>query len=236
MNPALKIIRRPRTFEGDDPNIVDVDQMLQKFPKKAVQEYEKGIDENRKGETAKAVKRFEEAVKIAPDFYHAHNNLGVAYMKMERFKDAESHYQRARELNKKAEQPLLNLAFLYINQADAVRAEGREVYGKLLDDAMDLLDEAIKMKPNSAAAHYYLGSAYYKSDFFVEAESSLKRAVELNSSSVNARPMLINVYIKQKRWNEVLGQIDAFLKENPKSEERKTMEELREKVSKGLNP
>jgi len=64
----------------------------------------------------------------------------------------------------------------------------------------------------------------------------LKRAVELNSSSVNARPMLINVYIKQKRWNEVLGQIDAFLKENPKSEERKTMEELREKVSKGLNP
>jgi len=235
MNPTVSIIRRPSGFQGDDPNILDVDQ-IRDIPKKAVQAYEKALEENRKGQTAKAIRLFEEAIKIAPDFYHAHNNLGVAYVRMSRYEEAEAEYKKARELNPKVDQPLLNLALLYITQADARRAEGRPVYGKLLDDAMDLLDAAIKIKPNSAYAHYYLGTAYYKSEFYEEAEKSLKRAGELDPRLSNVRLMLINVYIKQQQWNEVVAQIDAYLKENPKAEERKNMEELRLKIVKSLSP
>jgi tetratricopeptide (TPR) repeat protein len=223
---------RPAGFEGEDPDVVDINQLNKKYPKKALQEYEKALEVSRKGDTAKAIKHLEEAVKLAPDFYHAHNNLGVAYLKAQRFPDAEREYQRARELNPRADQPLVNLAVLYITQSDLRREEGREVFGKFLDDAMDKLDEAIKLRPQSAVAHYYLGTAYYKSDFYDEAETTFKKARQLDPAMGNARLMLVNVYIKLKRWNDVAEQIDAFIQENPKAQERKAMEDLRQKLPK----
>jgi Flp pilus assembly protein TadD len=236
MQPELAVKRTNGAFEGDDPDVVDVKQMTKTYPKKAVQEYEKALEQNRKGDTNSAIQHLEGAIKIAPDFYHAHNNLGVAYLRLQRFRDAEKQYRIAKELNPRAEQPLVNLAILFITESDSRRSEGRDVYGKLLDEAMDSLDEAIKMKPASATAHFYLGTAYYKSDFYNEAEASLKKAVQLDSKLSVARLMLVNVYLKQKRWNNLVEQIDIFIKDNPNAKERKPMEELRQKITKELNP
>src|SRR5262249_7340819 len=155
-----------------------------------------------------------------PDFYHAHNNLGVAYARLQRYPEAETSYKRARELNPKSHQPLLNLAVLYLNQSDLHRSEGRDVYGKYLDDAMDCLDAAIKIRPQSAMSHYFLGTAYYKSDFFEEAEESFKKAQQLDPTFGKTRIMLVNLYTRQRKLKDALGQVEAFLKENPKAEER----------------
>jgi tetratricopeptide (TPR) repeat protein len=236
MQPALAVKRTNGGFEGDDPDIVDVKQLTKSYPKKALQEYEKAIEQNRKGDMSRSVQHLEEAIKIAPDFYHAHNNLGVAYLRLQRFRDAEKQYRIATELNPRAEQPLVNLAILFITESDSRRSEGRDVYGKLLDDAMDSLDEAIKIRPASATAHFYLGTAYYKSDFYNEAEQSLKKACELDPKLAVGRLMLVNVYLKQKRWNNLVEQIDIFVKDNPNAKERKAMEELRQKITKELNP
>jgi len=236
MQPVLALKRTNNAFDGDDPDVVDVKQLGKTYPKKAMQEYEKSLEQNRKGDRTRAIQHLEEAIKIAPDFYHAHNNLGVAYLALQRFRDAEKQYRIAKELNPSAQQPLVNLGILFITESDSRRAEGRDVYGKLLDDAMDSLDEAIKMKPGSATAHFYLGTAYYKSDFFKEAEESLKKACELDPTLSVARLMLVNVYLKQKRWNDLVAQIDIFIKQNPNAKERKPMEELREKITKELNP
>jgi len=234
MNPLFAVVRRRTGFEGDDNDVVDVKTMLSTYPKKAVQEYEKALDENRKGSTSKAILHFEQAIQLAPEFYHAYNNLGVAYAKIQRYADAERAYRRAGKINPKAHQPLLNLGVLFITESDEHREEGRQVYGKYLDDAMDCLDEAIKLKPQSAMAHYFLGTAYYKSDFFEEAEESLKKAHDLDPSFSKTRIMLVNVYTRQKKLKEALEQIDAFLKENPKAEERPAMEDLRRKIVKAL--
>jgi tetratricopeptide (TPR) repeat protein len=235
MNPLVSLVRKTaRGFEGDDPDVIDVKQMLKTYPKKAVQEYEKALDESKKGATEKAIGHFEQAIKIAPDFYHAYNNLGVAYVRLERFREGETAYRRAKELNPKAEQPLLNLAILFINESDLHRAEGRNVYGKYLDNAMDCLDEAIKLRPRSAAAHFFLGTAYYKSDFLAEAEKTLKLSQELDPAFGKTRIMLVNVYTKQRRLKDALEQVEAFLRENPKAEEREAIQELRQKILKGL--
>jgi Flp pilus assembly protein TadD len=237
MQPVYAVKRtNNNAFEGDDPDVVDVKQLTKTYPKKALQEYEKALEQNRKGDRTRAIQHLEEAVKIAPDFYHAHNNLGVAYLALQRFRDAEKQYRIAKELNPSAQQPLVNLAILFITESDSRRSEGRDVYGKLLDDAMDSLDAAIKIRPGSATAHFYLGTAYYKSEFYKEAEQSLKKACELDSTMSVARLMLVNVYLKQKRWNDLLEQIDIFIKQNPNAKERKPMEDLRQKITKELNP
>ena len=221
-------------LDAADPDIVDVSQMKEALPKKAVQDYEKALEEKKKGQTDKAAKLLEEAVQLAPNFYHAHNNLGLLYQAAKRYRDAEREYQRARDLNRKNVQPLTNLGVLYIEESDERKSEGEEVVGKLLDQALDTLELAIKVDPRSVIAYYYLGSANYKSSFFPEAEAALTRALDMSSNPGPVRLMLVNVYMKERKWQAVLQNLDAYLQENPKANDRAAIEEMRAKIAKGL--
>jgi len=234
LNKAAARREKPGGLEAADPDVVDISQMRAALPKKAVQNYEKALDEKKKGQAEKAAKLLEEAVQLAPNFYHAHNNLGLLYQAAKRYRDAEREFQRARELNRKNVQPLTNLGILYIEESDARKSEGEEVVGKLLDQALDTLEQAVKVDPRSVASYYYLGSANYKSSFFPEAEAALKRALDLSPSMSSVRLMLVNVYVKEKKWRAVLQNLDAYLEENPKASDRAAIEEMRDKVAKGL--
>jgi len=137
-------------------------------------------------------------------------------------------------LNRKNVQPLTNLGVLYIEESDARKSEGEEVVGKLLDQALDTLELAIKVDPRSVIAYYYLGSANYKSSFFPEAEAALTRALDMSSNPGPVRLMLVNVYMKERKWQAVLQNLDAYLQENPKANDRAAIEEMRDKIAKGL--
>ena len=217
---------------GED--VVDITDLQRKYPKKAVQEYEKAIEELRKGDARKSIELMEDVVKAAPDFYQAHNNLGVGYQRLNRFEDAAREYKAARGLNPRATEPLVNLGSLYIQEADSRREEGNIVTGRILDAALDILDEAVKADAQSAPAYYYLGSAYYKSDFPQEAEKNLLKSQQLDPKARPVRLMLVNVYMKMGKWESVLAQLNAYLAENPKASDRAQMEQMRSQVLQGL--
>src|SRR5712691_4242875 len=61
-------------LDAEDRNVVDISQMKENLPKKAVQDYEKALDEKKRGKFDSAIKLLEDAVRVAPNFYHAHNN------------------------------------------------------------------------------------------------------------------------------------------------------------------
>jgi Flp pilus assembly protein TadD len=228
---------RPRTsaaVDAADPDIIDVSQLKENFPKKAVQNYDKAIEEIKKGRDAEATRLLEEATKIAPTFFRAHFDLGLLYQKARRFADAEREYTRSRELVPKNVQPLINLGSLYIQQADLRQKEGRQVTGKLLDQALDNLEAAVKMSPRSAIAYYYLGSANFKSTFLEEAEAAFRKAEEIDPDMSLARLMLANVYAMMNRLDDALKYIDAYLQENPRIENRAALEEMRGRLVKGL--
>jgi hypothetical protein len=44
--------------------------------------------------------------------------------------------------------------------------------------------------------------------------------------------MLANVYLKQQKWDEVIENLDAYLRENPKATDRANVEEMRARVAK----
>lgn len=230
--PAVTTVRRTGGADGDNPDTVDVTQLS--LPKKALEEYEKALQDSRKGDSGKAIQRLEEVIRIAPEFYQAHNNLGVHYQKANRFRDAEKEFRRAREINPRGQQPLVNLGSLFIQESDARKEEGPKVVGQILDNALDVLESAVKETPRSAAAHYYLGAANYKSEFYPEAETALKTALEIDPKMGAARLTLVNVYIKQRRWRTVLEQLDTYLDQNPKAPDRASIEQMRSQVLKAL--
>ena len=230
--PTVEFRDRPAGVDAADPDIVDLNQMKENFPKKAVQDYEKALDEKQKGKLESAVKLLEEAIQIAPTFFHAHNNLGIVYQMLKRFPDAEREYKRSHELSAKTERPLVNLGSLYIEESKENR--DKEAQGKLLDQALDSLEEAVKLNPRSAVGYFLLGQANYQSSFFEEAETAFKKTLDLDPRISSARLMLANVDVKLERWDDVLANIDAYLKENPKAADRASVEEMRARIVKRM--
>jgi Flp pilus assembly protein TadD len=230
--PTVEFRDRPAGVDAADPDIVDLNQMKENFPKKAVQDYEKALDEKQKGKLESAVKLLEEAIQIAPTFFHAHNNLGIVYQMLKRFPDAEREYKRSHELSAKTERPLVNLGSLYIEESKENR--DKEAQGKLLDQALDSLEEAVKLNPRSAIGYFLLGQANYQSSFFEEAETAFKKTLDLDPHISSARLMLANVDVKLERWDDVLANIDAYLKESPKATDRAAVEQMRARIVKSM--
>jgi tetratricopeptide (TPR) repeat protein len=218
-------------LDAEDPDVIDVSQMKENLPKKAVQDYERALDEKKKGKLESAVKLLEEAIRVAPNFYRAHNNLGIVYQSLKRYTNAEKEYKRSRELNAKSERPLINLGGLYIEEAD-LQKDNAESAGQMLDQAMDALEAAVKINPRSASAYYLLGSANYKSSFLEEAEAAFKKVHDLDQNFSRVHLLLANIYLRQGKWQDVIGSIDAYLKENPKAADRAAIEDMRAKIVK----
>lgn len=207
---------------------VDITEL--KYPAKVVQDYEKALEESRKGNTAKAAELLASLLKAAPDYYSAHNTLGTIYQKLNRYRDGEAEYRRAHQLNSRVPDPLVNLGSLFIQEAEARTKEGEEVVGKILDDALDILEESIKIK-RTAIGYSLLGTAYFKSKFYEEAETNLKHALDLDAHLPTARLMLANLYIRQQQWQNALTHLDAYLTENPSASDHAQVTETRAKVA-----
>ncbi len=219
---------KPEGGAADD--IVDLNELGRNHPKKALQDYDKALEEIHKGNNAKAIDILTGVVRLAPDFYSAHNTLGTLYQKAGRFRDAETEYRAAHNLNARVSDPLVNLGSMFIDEAAARSGEGAAVVGKILDDALDILEEALKIK-RSATAYYFLGTAYYKSMFYEEAEENLKQALQMDGHLPGTRLMLANLYMKEQKWQTAMEQFDAYLIENPRATDRAQIEETRSKVA-----
>jgi tetratricopeptide (TPR) repeat protein len=233
VNIPLREKEKLITFKPDGGaanDIVDLSELGRNYPKKAMQDYGKAVEEMHKGNNVKAMELLKGVVLAAPDFYSAHNALGTLYRKESRFREAETEYRKAHDLNARVADPLVNLGSMFIEEAAARSDEGKNVVGKILDDALDVLEESLKIK-RSASAYYFLGTAYYRSSFYEEAEENLKRALDLDGHQAATRLMLANVYMKQQKWASALEHLDAYLRENPKAADREQIEGTRSRVA-----
>ena len=199
--------------------IVDASEFLSAYPRKAVEQFKKGIESRKKGKGDQAMKYFEQAVKIAPKFYAAHNELGIAYKEAGRNEEAEASFLRAHELNGSDADPLINLTGLYIDENKPERAVATG-------------EQAVKTNSRSANAFFSLGMALYKFAMLDRAEAALKKALELAPRMFQVRLMLANVYLKQQRYDNLMDQLDRYLAENPNGEQRPAVEQMRQSLIK----
>jgi tetratricopeptide (TPR) repeat protein len=222
-----------KTVPAKEGTVVDLKQLRAKIPGKAVNEYENALKESSKGNRAKAAEGLERALKLAPDFYEAQYSLGIQYIGLQKYDQAEAALLRARDLSPKAAEPLIHLGTLYYQRGESQSDAGRsEEAATAFEKAADFLEESIRRSPLSSSAHSYLGAALYKVGSYEEAETTLKRALELDANEQNARLMLVNVYTKSGRYKEALEQVNIFLSNNPKSTQRAALEAIKEKLQK----
>lgn len=216
-NVTVMLIRKPVVVVPRGDNVVDVSQLSERFPKKALDSFRKGLDSRKKGNNDQSIKYLEDAVRLAPEFYDAHNELGIAYKHARRVEDAEREFLRAHELNQSNADPLVNLTSLYIDENKP-------------DRAVTTAEEAVKANSRSAPAFFNLGMALYKMAKLDRAEAALKKALELAPRMSTVRLMLANVYLKLRNRDKLMEQLDSYLAENPQGDQRQAVQEMRQQV------
>jgi hypothetical protein len=221
MSAPATILLQPETVvrKKPEPAVVDVATISGKFPKKAIELYNKSEKEREKGNKSIAISDLEECVRTAPDFFQAHEQLGKLYMAEGRLDEAEREFLEAKRLNESSADPLIQLSGLYVdrNQPElAVRAG----------------EEAVKKDSRSAAAFFNLGLAFYKLSRLDNAEDVLKKALALAPSAGQIRLLLANVYLKRNDFTNLRAQLDSYLAENPNGSERADVERMRAQLPK----
>jgi Flp pilus assembly protein TadD len=187
---------------GSNPYLVDPASYNKRFPKAALKEYERGLEAERKGKSDEAIERYSKALKIAPDYYPAHNNLGSVYLSKSDFKLAEEQFQEVIRLDQNDAQAYFNLGNVLMLTDRYPEADGA-------------LTAGLQRRPDSAFGSFLQGSLYERTGKPAEAEKSLRTALQLDSTMWQAHLQLINLYLQQNRRQNAISELQAFLKAFP---------------------
>jgi tetratricopeptide (TPR) repeat protein len=225
-----RVVKPPTDFSGEDSEVVDIADISRTYSAAVVEKMRAASKEIQTSSFAKALPLLEEVVRDAPDFYQAQRALGTVYQKLGRYRDAESAYRTAADLKQNSAAPLINLASLYLEEADASSSQGSSVVRGILNESLASLNAALKLNPDAPFAYYLLGVTYYKSAFYEDAEEHLKHALKLAPELIEGHLALANVYVRIEEWSNAIAELDAFIAASPKSATRDQVQAMRSRV------
>jgi tetratricopeptide (TPR) repeat protein len=208
---------------GANPYLVDPGDYNKSFPKKALKEYERGVDAERKGNHDQAIAHYQSALKIAPEYYPAHNNLGSLYLSKADFTSAEEQFQEAVRLDRNDAQAYFNLGNVFLLKGRYSESEAAVASG-------------LQRQPDSAFGHFLQGSLYGRIGKLPEAEKSLRAALQLDSTMWQAHLQLVSLYLQQQQRQHAIDELQAFLKAFPAVPAAPKAKELLQKLQGGNDP
>ena len=230
-DPDAKTPERPVNRDKTEGAATVSADLFRKYPQKAVKEFQQGLDEQTRGNTDKALSHFEKATAEAPQFFEAWLEVGKSRQQLGRFDPADQAFQHARTLQPKSAEPLIDLGALDLDRARKLENGGSGTEAmNVYRSSLQLLNDASKLDPNSQQLEYFKGSAQFKVGDLNGAESSLKAALDGPRPYQDARLMLVNVLMKQRRYPEALEQLSTFLQANPNSPQRPAIERMQTQI------
>lgn len=101
------------------------------------------------GKTKEAIREYRTVIEIAPDHETAYFNLGLLYHRSGQLDEAVQTFREVLRLDPTDLPTHINLGVVY-----------RDQRGVLLQKEIDILEAAVKLRPDYPEAHYHLGIAY----------------------------------------------------------------------------
>ncbi len=134
---------------------------------------------------------------------------GQEARKERKFPDAELFFKRALDINPK------------LTQVYRERGLNRYLAGEF-EQAVNIFRTAAEREPESAEDQHYLGLAAVRAGRFDEAVSAFQRAVELGNLK-ESNLELGRLLVDQGRYAEAIGSLNRYLKDEPLSDEAKSL-------------
>jgi tetratricopeptide (TPR) repeat protein len=202
------------------------------------------------GKTSEAATLVSRALKVAPNDARPWVWKGHVALQANAYKDAIESYTHAGELDKSNPDAFLGVATVYfiLGQNDAAIAQYKKGIGKfpadarfyigcaetllaspdsrkLQPEATNLLENAVKLDPQSSEAHYQLGQLALQQGRLHDAEKELLISLQLEPNQSKAHFALSVLYRRMKRTDDATKQF-AIYQESKEAEEgakRKTL-------------
>jgi tetratricopeptide (TPR) repeat protein len=200
-----------------------VNAALAEVPEKARKLYEKGMEQSRADDAAKAADSLKQAVALYPNFPLALNELGVQYLKLRQINKAIDVLREACKLNGEAFPARLNLGIALLESKQFAQAE-------------EQLREAAKRNNNSATTHMYLGIALLRQSKFEDSEKELLTATQANAAQLSmANYYLGGLYWRKQDYPHAVEQLEKYLTLTPNAPDaervRATIKDFRSRIT-----
>lgn len=189
---------------GANPHVVDLAEYRSHFPKSVLKEFYKGVQSDKDGDSTGAISHYQKAVKIGPDFYPAHNNLGSDYLSMLNFAGARKEFEEVIRMNQSD-------AAGYFNLANVCTLMGQ------VGDAKQYLAEGMRREPDSAFGHFLQGSLEMRTGQYEQAEAALRHAIQLSPTMAQARLQLVNLLVQRGKKDDAVTELRAFVTAFPEN-------------------
>jgi tetratricopeptide (TPR) repeat protein len=206
---------------GAKPAVVSA--ALAAVPERARKLYERGVEEARAENPAKAATTLKEAITVYPNFPLALNELGVQYLKLRQVSKAVEALRESVKLGPDAAPSRLNLGIALLETKQFAQGE-------------EQLRQSLKLNTNSPTAHMYLGIALLRQAKFDEAEKELVVATHSNAAQLGmANYYLGGLYWHKKDYPRAVEQLEKYLALTPNAPDadrvRATIKDFRSRIT-----
>jgi len=191
-------------------------------PAKARKEFEKGQEAMQAAEWVEARSRLEKAIAVYPQYFSAHNNLGVVYMQMGDREKGRLAFERSLAINDQYTRAYRNLAQYELDEKDYAEA------------AM-LLEKSLAADPLDAQAMTMLAQAQLAGGQTEQAILTARKAHSIPHEGASLAHLVAARALEHAgRANEAVEEYIAYLKEEPESKiaprVRAALEALRKRL------
>ena len=182
------------------------------------------------GRTDQAIRHYQDAIRVKPDYGQALTGLGALLLMQKRVDEAERLFEKALSIDPNHATAQINLAMIERSRGDVDSALGRlrnvvarnpsyaAAYlnlGSLLasmkqsGEAIQHLSKAVELQPRNAVAHLNLASLYLETDQLGKAEAHYLHVQKLNPRIPHAHFGLAVLQSRQKNHTQA---VESFRK------------------------
>ena len=183
--------------------VPELKKLVQEQPENALYIYWLGRIDYDAQKYDQAVIKLRKAVELDPTTIRAYDNLGLTYEHLSDNEAAAKSYRAAIELNRKQTNPSpwpnLNLAILMMGKNG-------------LEEAENLLREALRYDAKLPQIHYNLGQILAKQNKPIEAKDALLQAILLDNNYAEPHYTLSRIYQKQGEKIKAKEELELFQK------------------------
>lgn len=170
-----------------------------------------------------ALHDFQSAVAKAPDYYEAYYQIGMIYLALKNPAEAEANLKKSVDLsNQSYAEALLALAIFQLGRRNAA-------------DGEPLLRRGLELNPNSWVGQYELGKLELYRMHLDPALDAARKAEALAPDQPKVYHLLSLIHLRQKNYQAVVADLDAYIKLDPDSADGQTAKEIRADAKRKLD-
>jgi tetratricopeptide (TPR) repeat protein len=202
------------------PLLIDV--VDARVPAAARQSFSNGRAALAKKSYKEAIAQLQQAVATYPNFYEAQLLLGIAYMDLREWDNAEKSMQRAVEIKPDSGAAMIYLGEVYWRQ-------------KRYPDAEQTLRDGLKLDEKSWHGQFTLGRLYWDMGEVAKAGGPIGLTLQLKPDLAEAHLLAGNILLRVNQRERALVEYREYLRLAPKGEFVSQAQELVRKLEKSLN-